>query len=118
MAAEEMLLETGMGVDLHGADATKAARRAVEDAVRRVSLLFLRTLSRDRSRRVNVDVTIGVPDPGSVDTAAVAAILPVGKVSVRCEQGGLALTLDNGERVVLAVAAIVVRLDLDGGAAP
>lgn len=117
MAAEEMLLETGMGVDLHGADATKAARRAVEDAARRVSLLFLRTLSRTRQTRVSVEVTVGVPEPRAVDTAAVAAVLPVGLITVRCEAGGLALTLDNGEQVLIAVAAIVVRMDLGDDAA-
>ncbi|MBI2760554.1 MAG: Lin0512 family protein [Chloroflexi bacterium] len=111
MASGEMLLETGMGVDLHGADATKAARRAVEDAVRRVSLLFLRTLSRERRVRVSVDVTIGVPNPEAVDREAVAALLPVGKVNVRCERGGLSLHLGEGEEVLLAVAAVVVRLD-------
>ena len=115
MAAEEMLLETGMGIDLHGADATKAARRAVEDAIGRVSLLFLRTLSRRRRSRVSVEVTVGVPEPAAVDTAAVGAAVPVGRTTVRCERGGLALTLQNGERVVLAVAAVVVLMELDDG---
>ncbi|MFN8556032.1 MAG: Lin0512 family protein [Dehalococcoidia bacterium] len=114
MAAEEMLFESGMGVDLHGADSTKAARRAVEDAVRRNSLLFVRTLSRGRRIPLTVEVTVGVPNPESVDTAAVAAALPVGEVRVRCEAGGLAVGVDNGERIVLAVAAVVVRADLDG----
>ncbi len=113
MPAEEMLLETGMGIDLHGADATKAARRAVEDAVRRVSLLFLRSLSRRRRVRVIVDVTVGVPEPDAVDRNAVVSVLPVGRTSVRCERGGLALTLDDGERVLLAVAAVVVRVEYD-----
>jgi uncharacterized protein (TIGR02058 family) len=111
MASGEMLLETGMGVDLHGGDATKAARRAVEDAVRRVSLLFLRTLSRERRVRVTVDVTVGVPNPESVDREAVASVLPVGKVTVRCERGGLSIQLDDGEEVLMAVAAVVVRID-------
>ena len=111
MAGEEMLLETGMGVDLHGGDATRAATRAVEDAVRRVSLLFLRTLSRRRRVRVDVEVHIGVPNPEGVDAAAVAAVLPVGRASVACERGGLSLRLDSGEEVVIAVAAVVVRVE-------
>lgn len=115
MPADEMLLETGMGIDLHGGDATKAASRAVEDATRRVSLLFLRTLSRDRRTKVSVEVIIGIPEPDLVDTAAVARVLPVGRTTVRCERGGLALKLDSGERVVMAVAAVVVRMDFDPG---
>jgi uncharacterized protein (TIGR02058 family) len=111
-----MLLETGMGIDLHGADMTKAARRAVEDAVRRVSLMFLRSLTRSRQARVSVDVTVGVPDPAAVDIGAVASALPVGRVQVRCEPGGLTVTA-GGEPVVLAVAAVVVKMDLDTGGA-
>ena len=111
---EPMLLETGMGVDLHGGDSTKAACRAVEDAVRRVSLLFLRSMSRERRVRLTVDVHVGVPAPDSVNTEAVAAVLPVGPVRVTCEPGGLATKLDNGETVILAVAAVVVRVQRDG----
>lgn len=114
MANQEMLLETGMGADLHGGDSTKAASRAVEDAVRRVSLLFLRTLSRDRRRKVEVDVRIGVPRPETVDTAAVAAVLPVGRVTVHCEAGGLAVEPVAGDPAIIAVAAVIVRMDLDG----
>jgi uncharacterized protein (TIGR02058 family) len=111
---QDMLLETGMGVDLHGADSTKAARRAVEDAISRVSLLFLRVLTRGRQARVSIEVRIGVPDPATVDKAAIAAALPVGRADVHCERGGLELEA-GGERIVLAVAAVVVRMDLDDG---
>lgn len=113
MTGDEMLLETGMGVDLHGGDVTKAATRAVEDATRRVSLLFLRTLSRRQRVRVSVEIRLGVPNPEHVDTAAVAAALPVGRALVDCQQGGLSITLDNGETVVMAVAAVVVRVAQD-----
>ena len=36
-----------------------------------------------------VDVTIGVPDPGAVDTSAVATELPYGTVTVTAVKGGL-----------------------------
>ena len=114
MPVQDMLLETGMGVDLHGADSTKAARRAVEDAIGRVSLLFLRVLTRGRQARVSIEVRVGVPDPESVDIAAVAAALPVGRADVRCERGGLDLEA-GGERIVLAVAAVIVRMDVEDG---
>ena len=42
MSAKACVLEFGMGVDVHGGDATKAACRAVSDAIRHSSLpLFL-----------------------------------------------------------------------------
>ena len=38
MAAQAMVLEFGMGVDVHGDEGTKAACRAVSDAIRHSSL--------------------------------------------------------------------------------
>ena len=36
MVLKRFLLQLGSGVDLHGRDYTKAAQRAVEDAIRRI----------------------------------------------------------------------------------
>jgi uncharacterized protein (TIGR02058 family) len=69
----------GMGVDVHGKDSTKAAKRAVSDAIRHSSLGFFRLVGKT-GKDMLVDVTIGVPDPASVDTAAVAKELPYGTV--------------------------------------
>ena len=56
----EYVLEFGMGVDLHGEDATKAASRAVFDALRHSSLPLLREI-RERGGEMVVDVTVAVP---------------------------------------------------------
>jgi hypothetical protein len=40
MARVRCITEMGMGVDVHGRDATKAAKRAVSDAIRHSSLGF------------------------------------------------------------------------------
>ena len=71
MARVRCITEMGMGVDVHGKDATKAARRAVSDAIRHSSLGFFRMLGKTASDMF-VDVTVGVPDPSAVDTSAVA----------------------------------------------
>jgi uncharacterized protein (TIGR02058 family) len=88
MAERAMVLEFGTGVDVHGSDATKAARRAVSDAIRHSSLPLLQQI-RERGGTMLVDVTIGVPEPSAVDVEAVKAELPHGEVSVRVVQGGL-----------------------------
>ncbi|GAC1629389.1 MAG: hypothetical protein NVS4B4_12120 [Bradyrhizobium sp.] len=63
-----------------------------------------------------VDVTIGVPDPGSVDTAAVAKELPYGTVTVTAVRGGLEIPAEQGsDAIIIANAAVVVSLD-DGKA--
>jgi uncharacterized protein (TIGR02058 family) len=107
------LLQTGMGVDLHGADDAIAARRAVEDAIRRNSLLFVRHVGFARRERLRVDVTVGTPHPERVDRAALAALFPLGVVEVSAERGGLlADTGTPGDPVLVAVAAVRVSVNL------
>ena len=49
------ILELGAGTDLHGKNYTKAALRAVNDALHHSSLSFIRTLGLDpESMQVNV----------------------------------------------------------------
>ena len=69
MGRVRCITEMGMGVDVHGRDATKAAKRAVSDAIRHSSLGFVRMLGKTPHDML-VDVTIGVPNPESVDAAA------------------------------------------------
>ena len=45
MAKKRIILEMGAGNDLHGRDYTKAAMRAVDDALHHSSLTFIRTLA-------------------------------------------------------------------------
>ncbi|MDO9299179.1 Lin0512 family protein [Bradyrhizobium sp.] len=115
MARVRCITEMGMGVDVHGKDSTKAARRAVSDAIRHSSLGFFRMVGKT-SADMFVDVTIGVPDPSTVDTAAVAKELPYGTVTVSAVKGGLEIPAESGgDSIIIANAAVVVSLD-DGKA--
>jgi uncharacterized protein (TIGR02058 family) len=111
MAAKPAVLEFGMGVDVHGGDGTKAACRAVSDAIRHSSLPLAADV-RARGGRMLVDVTVAVPDPASVDIARVSRELPHGEVTVRAVTGGLRVP---GADTLMACAAITVSID-DGGA--
>jgi uncharacterized protein (TIGR02058 family) len=112
MTLKRVILEMGTGNDLHGGDYTKAAIRAVEDAIHHSSLTMIRTLGVERDT-VRVDVTIGVQRPGEVDAEAVQATLPVGQVTVNVVEGGLDIPDDEvGDLAVIASAAVAVRLDL------
>jgi len=109
---KRVILELGSGNDLHGGDYTKAAIRAVQDAIHHSSLSIIRSLGLD-SRKMLVEVTIGVQRPDQVDAAAVKAVLPHGEVSVRVVKGGLDVPDDaSGDTAVIASAAVAVRLDL------
>jgi len=81
---KRVILELGTGNDLHGGDYTKAAIRAVQDALHHSSLSIIRSLGLD-SRKMLVEVTIGVQRPDKVDAEAVKATLPHGQVSISGE---------------------------------
>ena len=62
---------------------------------------------------MQVEVTIGVQQPGRVDAETVRAALPHGQVSVRLVKGGLDVPDDTaGDVAIIASAAVTVRLDL------
>ena len=70
----------GMGVDVHGGDYTKAAKRAVSDALRHSSLNFFAVT--DKSHHdMHIEVRIGVAEPDQVDVDAVKAEVPYGTVT-------------------------------------
>ena len=112
MALKRVILEMGTGNDLHGADYTKAALRAVKDALHHSSLSMIRSLGLD-SNAMHVEVTIGVQQPDKVDAAAVKASLPRGQVTVKVVKGGLDVPGDEGhDTVVIASAAVAARFEL------
>jgi uncharacterized protein (TIGR02058 family) len=102
-----MVLEFGMGVDVHGQDCTKAACRAVSDAIRHSSLPFFQDV-RGRGGTMLVDVTVAVPDPDSVKVDVVRRELPHGEVTVRPVAGGLRVP---GSDALIACAAITVSVE-------
>ena len=111
MTRKRCITEMGMGVDVHGKDSTKAAKRAVSDAIRHSSLSFVRLFGKT-AHDMFVDVTIGVPDPASIDTQAVARELPYGTVTVTAVKGGLEIPAEQGnDAIIIANAAVVVSLD-------
>ncbi len=57
-------------------------------------------------------MTIGVQKPDQVDTAAVAASLPHGQVTVKTVKGGLDVAdRERGGVAVIATAGVAVRLE-------
>ena len=106
MNPKAMVLEFGMGVDVHGQDPTKAACRAVSDAIRHSSLPLFQEV-RQRGGRMLVDVTVGVPDPASVDVERVRRELPHGEVTVHPVPGGLRAP---GADAIIACVSITVSV--------
>jgi uncharacterized protein (TIGR02058 family) len=111
MPKTRVILELGSGNDLHGSDYTKAALRAVQDALHHSSLSFVHSLKIDRTR-LDVEVTIGVQRPEQVDLERVKSSLPVGNVTVKAVKGGLDVAdPESNDAAVIASAAIAVRIE-------
>src|SRR6266403_1536416 len=109
MALKRMVLQLGMGTDIRGAHYTKAAVRALRDALWHNSLSVADAVGLPVDS-MQVEVTIGVPKPERVDKAAV---LPHGTGTVTVVEGGLEIPNDAGTNsTVIANAAAVVRLDI------
>ena len=112
MAFKRMVLQMGMGTDIRGTDYTKAAVRALRDALWHNSLGIANAVGLPTDS-MHVEVTIGVPKPEKVDALAVLEVLPHGAGTVNIVEGGLEIANDAGTgTTVIANAAAVVRLDV------
>jgi uncharacterized protein (TIGR02058 family) len=113
MTLPRIILETGIGTDLYGQDYTKAAIRAVNDAIRHSSLTLFSELGLDHAQ-MTVKVTIGVQEPEKLDTARVAAELPRGNATVTALKGGQNIPSPDGSTAsVVATAAIEAYYPID-----
>ena len=104
MTERRLIIEMGMGNDLHGQDYTKAAKRAIEDAFRHSSLPLFGTIGFGHDA-MRVQVTVAVQQPESVDVAALVSLLPRGRAEVRVVRGGLDVETD-AEPIVIAQASV------------
>ena len=115
MAKTRMVMELGMGVSLVSQNYTKAACRAVQDAIHHSSLILFRSLDISHEK-MQVNVTVGVQEPEKVDQDIVASELPRGNVSVEVTKGGMNVVDEVHDTVsVIATVAIEACLEVPPG---
>ncbi len=113
MAITPVAVEFGMGTDLQGGDHTKAAIRALKDALWHNSLNMADAFGFPRDA-MKVHVKVGVAQPKNVDTDAVAAVLPYGTATVEVTEGGLDVPSEDGSKfTVIANVAATVSFDME-----
>lgn len=123
MSFKRYVLEIGTGIDLHGEDETKAAQRAVRNAIGHVSMVGLRQLFNISSfeeleKALMVDVTIATPNPDKIDGEAVLDVLPEGNRRINLVKGGLRFPVPSTAEeartrgIIVACAVIVVLVDI------
>ncbi|MGR3628769.1 MAG: Lin0512 family protein [Sulfitobacter sp.] len=113
MTEQRIIIEMGMGNDLHGMDYTKAAARAIEDALRHSSLPLFGALDVTPDQ-MRVQVTVAVQEPEKVDVDALVANLPRGRAEVRAVKGGLNVPTGQ-DTIVIAQASVEAFLPLQTG---
>ncbi|MBO8174974.1 MAG: Lin0512 family protein [Thermococcus sp.] len=111
------VIEIGMGIDQHGQDSTKAAIKAVKDAISRVCTVgLLELFELDFERDVKVEAIIGVPYPENVDVKEVRKAIPlkcekiINVVNGGLKGPGIALEEfgDKTNEMLIAVAFITI----------
>ena len=113
-----MFIETGMGIDVHGQDITKAAIRAVKNAIHYNSMPGIRSVLPENSlHNMIVNVKLAVPcDKDKLEIAAVKEALPFGKVTVEVMDGGMLTSSgivleekgDTNDMMYIVVASVEV----------
>ena len=116
MSTKRFVVEIGTGADLHGEDVTKAACRAVKDAISRSCLCGLvEILGIEDLQAIQVDILVACPKPDEVDLEQVKATVPIGQKTARAVEGGMnvrGLCVPNFaqdcDQIVVANASVTV----------
>lgn len=119
MAAQRFIVEIGTGIDLHGEDVTKAACRAVRDAISRSCLCGLvEILGVEDLQALAVEVLVAVPRPQDVNLDHVMAEVPIGRKTARAVEGGMitkglcvAQFASHCDQIIVANAAVTVLVE-------
>ncbi len=121
VAGNRFIVEIGTGIDLHGEDVTKAACRAVKNAISNsclcglVEILGIQNL---QSAEVEVEILVAVPRPKEVDLNRVMAEVPIGRKTAQAVEGGMvtkgicvAQFAPGFSQIVVANAAVTVSIN-------
>lgn len=119
MEFKRFVIELGMGTDLHGQDVTRAAQKAVKDAISRSCLCGLTEILNLQDLNVmQVSVTVAAPYPERVDTQRVLGEIPFGQKNITVMKGGMEVAGmfapqlgDSQDSIVVVNVAVVVSVD-------
>ncbi len=89
-----VFIETGTGTDVHGQNITKAAVRAVKNAIHTNSMPGIKAILPEQSLdNMKITIKLALPcDKDSLDLEQVKAAIPYGEVNVEIMDGGMLTT--------------------------
>ena len=110
MPKEQFAVQMGMGTDLKGQDYTKAACRAVHDALHR-NFMTVGAAFDFPLEAMLVDIRVGVGKPEKVDLNLVKLEAPVGVVTAEAVKGGLDVEM-MGHTPIVANAIVTISFNV------
>lgn len=121
MSLKRYIIELGSGADLHGQDVTKAAQKAVRDAISRSCLCGVtEILQLSDLNRLFVQVTVAAPYPEEVKLEQVLAEIPFGKKTINVTKGGMEVPGmfvpqlgDAKDSIVVVNVAVEVSIEVE-----
>ena len=102
---KRIILEMGTGNDLYGKNYTKAAKRAVQDAIHHSSLTLFKSLDID-PMKMQIELNLAAQEPEKIDLEEVANELPYGQVTPKAILGGLNVHDEVTDRTSVIVNAL------------
>ncbi|MGI5920860.1 MAG: Lin0512 family protein [Syntrophomonadaceae bacterium] len=120
MALKRYIVEFGTGADLHGGDVTKAAQKAIKDAVSHSCLSGLVDIHGITDpNQMHIELKVACPYPERINREEVTKAVPFGSVDLEVVAGGLSVRglylpqLGEGDSIVVVIAALTVYIDVD-----
>ena len=116
------LVEFAMGADLHGGDMTKAAEKAVKNAISNCCMCGIEEILgiTNPADRLHVHIKIGCPRPEKINRNAVLSLIPFGSRDIEITTGGMCLpglhvdALGEGSDITLVIAGLTVYIKEKG----
>ena len=117
----KFIIQIGMGVDQHGQDVTKAAQKAIKDAISNNCLVGLTEICNLTDlRNFYVHVRIAVPYPEQINEKRLLKAVPFGNKELVVEKGGMVVPGiqipelgDSSNEMIIATAAVTVLVKTD-----
>jgi len=120
MAKKRYLVEFGTGVDVHGMDVSKAAAKALRDAISHCCMVGLTEYAEltNLSEQISLDIVIACPHKEKLDVEKALTGLPAYKhMNVKVVDGGMEIDgmdlpgIVGGRTIVVVNAGITVWVD-------
>lgn len=115
---KKFIIQLGMGVDQHGQDVTKAAQKAIKNAISNNCLVGLTEICDLKDvKDFYVHVQIAVPYPEQINEKRLLKAVPFGNKELVIEKGGMVVSGipipelgDTSSEMIIATAAVTVSV--------